>query len=367
MSHEIFELLRADNTIYVNRTLAAAIGLNEAVIFSTLLGKEHYYRSAGMLDSEDMFYATASDIEDRTTLTQRQQERAVSHLEELGLISTKIKGLPAKKYFKINPDTEILLGLLREKIKNKPDKDNNSNPDSGNEKIPDTSQQNDETSIDKMSKQDFCENQGSTEQGNQLQQNVETADDEISQPVSTKSENKDSQNGEPINLINNNKYINIKNNNKNNAHTREDTYEEKIQTDNKNYENQADNNFGGIINKFTRNEKVRTAIWEYVKMRLKRPKTVTTDYSLELALKRLSELSPEPETQIKILNQSILNSYPDLYELKNTRSDEKNDYGRNYGNNGRNSGDDGIYYTSLADGKAGANKFHNLPGVVRLG
>ncbi|MCL2772520.1 MAG: hypothetical protein FWD71_04140 [Oscillospiraceae bacterium] len=155
MSHEIFELLRADNTIHVNRTLAAAIGLNEAVIFSALLGKEHYYRSAGMLDSEDMFYATASDIEDRTTLTQRQQERAVNRLEELDLISTKIKGLPAKKYFKINPNTEIVLRLLRDKIKNKPDKDNNSNPDSGNKKELDTSQQNDETSIDKMLNQDF--------------------------------------------------------------------------------------------------------------------------------------------------------------------------------------------------------------------
>jgi hypothetical protein len=50
-------------------------------------------------------------------------------------------------------------------------------------------------------------------------------------------------------------------------------------------------------------------------MRLKRPKTVTTDYTLELALTRLTELSPEPETQIKILNHSILNCYPDLYEL----------------------------------------------------
>ena len=67
MSQEIFELLRADNTIYANRTLAAAIGLNEAVIFSALLGKEHYYRSAGQLDGEGMFYSTASDLESRTT------------------------------------------------------------------------------------------------------------------------------------------------------------------------------------------------------------------------------------------------------------------------------------------------------------
>ena len=40
MSSEIFELLRADNTIHANKTLAASIGLNEAIIYSALLGKD---------------------------------------------------------------------------------------------------------------------------------------------------------------------------------------------------------------------------------------------------------------------------------------------------------------------------------------
>ena len=355
MSNEIFELLRADNTIYANRTLAAAIGLNEAVIFSALLGKEHYYRSAGMLDPEDMFYATASDIEERTTLTQRQQEKAISHLEEVGLISTKIKGLPAKKYFKINPDAEILLGLLREKIKST-DKNSSSGSDSGSEKTSDTAEQNGEASIDKMLKQELAELQ------TLFQQNVEASINEMSNQVSTKSENKNPQNVEPINSINNNKYINIKNNN---ARAREGATGEKIQNENKNYDEKSYNNFGGIINKFTQNEKVRAAIWEYVKMRLNRPKTVTTDYTLELALKRLLELSPEHETQIKILNQSILNSYPDLYELKNTGRGSGNN--GNVGYDGKSRGDDRAYYTGLAAGETGANKLRNLPGVIRLG
>ncbi|MCL2775761.1 MAG: hypothetical protein FWD71_20805 [Oscillospiraceae bacterium] len=131
MPHEIFELLRADNTIYANRTLAAAIGLNEAVIYSALLGKEHYYRNMNQLDGEDMFYATASDIEEKTTLTQRQQERAIGHLENFGLITTQVKGLPAKKYFRINPDTEVILKLLREKPKKTPGGGKDNNSDSG--------------------------------------------------------------------------------------------------------------------------------------------------------------------------------------------------------------------------------------------
>ena len=131
MSHEIFELLRGDNTIYANRTLAAAIGLNEAVIYSVLLGKEHYYRKAGQLDGGGMFYATATDLEEKTTLTQRQQERAVKHLETLGLIYTQVKGMPARKYFRINPDAEVVLKLLRETPNVKPKKGKESEKDDG--------------------------------------------------------------------------------------------------------------------------------------------------------------------------------------------------------------------------------------------
>ena len=115
MSQKIFELLREDNIIHANRTLAAAIGLNEAVIYGALLGKDYYYRSSERLDGEDMFYATASDLTQRTSLTRFQQDRAVTHLEKLGLISTKVKGVPAKRHFKINQDISVITSLLNSK------------------------------------------------------------------------------------------------------------------------------------------------------------------------------------------------------------------------------------------------------------
>ena len=350
MSNEIFELLRADNTIYANRTLAAAIGLNEAVIYSALLGKEHYYRSNNQLDDAGMFYATAVDLEEKTTLTQRQQDRAINHLEEYGLIQTQLKGLPARKYFKINPDSEVVLKLMREKPKSKPDKDSNSN--SGNEKEPNATECEGETSFDKMLKLD------SAEQQNKFQQNVETGIDKTSKQVSTESKNKNQQNSEAINISNNK---NIYNKNNNSAYTCDETDNKKEQTD---------NNYSEIINRFTQNEQVRTALWEYVKMRQRRSKTVTTDYVIELALKRLGELSDNSETQIKILNQSILNSYPDLYELKEKdlkKRSENNDYRGNNGNNGYNHREDRVYNTGLAGNKTDAGKYNSLPGVVKLG
>ena len=234
MSQEIFELLRADNTIHVNRTLAAAIGLNEAVIYSALLGKEYYYKSVDQLDNEGMFYATATDLTERTTLTQRQQDRAVTHLEELELISTKLKGMPARKYFKINPDTEIVAALLREKIKHKPPRNQNKNNGGGNSSsgsesgggTPGNTEQNeDEASFNKMSKQESTEQQtllqqnvetsfnkmskqDSTEQETLFQQNVETSLDKTLKQDSTKSESMDQQKSETIININNNNNIN---------------------------------------------------------------------------------------------------------------------------------------------------------------
>jgi hypothetical protein len=341
MSKEIFELLRADNIIHVNRTLAAAIGLNEAVIYSALLGKEYYYRSVGQLDGEGMFYATASDLTERTTLTQRQQDRAVTRLEEFNLISTKLKGMPAKKYFRINEDAGIILALLKgekEIAATEPsNNDGNSNPgsepnNSGNKPLKKES----ETRFDKMLKLD------STEGLSLLQQNVETSIGKTAKQDLTKSENMNQPNSETILNINNNKNINKKN-----KYTNACAREEK-------------NGFDDLINNFTENENLRTAINEYIKMRLQKPKTITTEYTLAVILKRLTELSLEPEIQIKILEQSIIHSYPDLYELK--KAGENNDRNGNYSNSG---GTDKAYFTGLVSGKD--NKPPDFPGVVKLG
>jgi DNA-binding transcriptional regulator GbsR (MarR family) len=349
MSKQIFELLRADNTICVNRTLAAAIGLNEAIIYSALLAKEHYYGTNGQLDGEDMFYATAADLEESTTLSQYQQDRAIKNLEKFELVSTKIKGLPARKYFKINENIEIISKFLACNT----DKNKLKNTKQDIDKTQTNKQQNLETGVEDNSQQ--AENKTET----QFQQNLETGVEENSQQAENKTETRFQQNLETINIKHNNK-TNIKN--INSACARDETDDLKIPPENKNFEKQADNNFDEIINGFTKNEKVRTALWEYVKMRLKKPKTVTTDYILTLAVKHLGELSSNPETQTEILNQSILNSYTDLYELK--KKGENNDYSRNYAGNPK---DDKVYYTGLADKKTDGNRFKNLPGVIRLG
>ncbi|WP_336791133.1 hypothetical protein [Paenibacillus sp. MMO-177] len=91
-------ILLKDEFLKVNKFLAKRVGLNEAILLSELVFRQHIQN----LDNEGMFYCTVETIEDNTTLSKYQQSKAIGTLESHGLISTKTKGLPAKRYFKIN-------------------------------------------------------------------------------------------------------------------------------------------------------------------------------------------------------------------------------------------------------------------------
>lgn len=62
-------------------------------------------------------------------------------------------------------------------------------------------------------------------------------------------------------------------------------------------------------------EELQEPLREYVKMRKAIKKPITT-HGLELALKRLSELTSDTRVAVKIINQSIMNSWQGLFELK---------------------------------------------------
>lgn len=62
-------------------------------------------------------------------------------------------------------------------------------------------------------------------------------------------------------------------------------------------------------------EELQKPLQEYVKMRKAIKKPITT-HGLELALKRLNELTSDTSVAVKIINQSIMNSWQGLFELK---------------------------------------------------
>lgn len=100
-------LLASKNYISTNKVLSRAIGLYEAIVFAELCSKHNFYKENGKLDNEGYFFMTAVDIQHETTLTTRQQAPVLEHLEELGFITIKLKGVPAKKHFSISEENEI--------------------------------------------------------------------------------------------------------------------------------------------------------------------------------------------------------------------------------------------------------------------
>ena len=107
----IFQLLNPNNTVSVNRPLAHAIGLNEAVVYGALVAKYYWYSDRGMLD-DGWFYSTAPDLQESTALTEKQQKRCVDALVKLGLLRCELRGMPAKRSFYIIEDIDLIQSLL---------------------------------------------------------------------------------------------------------------------------------------------------------------------------------------------------------------------------------------------------------------
>jgi len=92
-------LLSSTAFLIVNKELAKQVGLKAAVLLADLISKEEYFISKGMTDG--WFFNTAKNIESDTSLTSHQQRKAIKNLKDLGIIETKVVGIPAKQHFKI--------------------------------------------------------------------------------------------------------------------------------------------------------------------------------------------------------------------------------------------------------------------------
>lgn len=107
----IFQFVNPSNTVSINRPLAHALGLNEAVIYGALISKFYYYSERDMLDN-GWFYSTAPDLAESTALSEKQQKRAVENLINAGLIRSELRGMPAKRSFYIVEDIAVLQRII---------------------------------------------------------------------------------------------------------------------------------------------------------------------------------------------------------------------------------------------------------------
>lgn len=80
-------------------------------------------------------------------------------------------------------------------------------------------------------------------------------------------------------------------------------------------ESKKESNYDTIINAQITNEELRTTLYEFIKMRklIKKP---MTDRALQLLIGKLHKLANTPDKAIQVLEQSIVNNWQDIYELK---------------------------------------------------
>ena len=108
----LLEVLNPTNTVSRNRLLSFAIGNVEAEIYNCLIAKHVYYNNQGKLHEGGWFYSTVMDLHLSSGYAEDAQKTAIRHLIKHGLIESELKGLPAKRYFRIIPDVEKLTSLI---------------------------------------------------------------------------------------------------------------------------------------------------------------------------------------------------------------------------------------------------------------
>lgn len=99
----ILQLISTSNFITVNKDLIKALGLEEAILLGELASEYDYWSTRNEIEN-GYFYSTIENIEEKTTLTAYKQRKCLENLKNKGIIDIQIKGMPAKRYIKINEE-----------------------------------------------------------------------------------------------------------------------------------------------------------------------------------------------------------------------------------------------------------------------
>lgn len=87
-----------NNYYSLNKTLVSRLGIEEAFFICLLAEAEQLFKGH---EKDGYFFQTSKEIEARSGLSSYKQRTIIASLEEKGLIKTDLKGIPAKRYFKL--------------------------------------------------------------------------------------------------------------------------------------------------------------------------------------------------------------------------------------------------------------------------
>ena len=112
----MINLLSSTAYLIVNKKLSQQVGLQAAALLADLISKQVYFENE--MGVTDYFFNTQENIAKDTTLSVYQQRAALTQLKDLGLISVKLMGIPAKRHFKVN--AQQVMQFLHSKEYTKP-------------------------------------------------------------------------------------------------------------------------------------------------------------------------------------------------------------------------------------------------------
>lgn len=100
------QLLLSSSYWVLNKEVVMLLGIETAFLLSNFAEAEQM-----MADDDGWFYQTIEIVEEMTTLSRYKQDQSIKELEEMGILEKETRGLPAKRYFKINYDhlTDLLV------------------------------------------------------------------------------------------------------------------------------------------------------------------------------------------------------------------------------------------------------------------
>ena len=289
------KLIASNNFITVNKDLMRVLGLEEAVILGELASEYEYWKSQGKLDNE-WFYSTVENVEKNTTLKKNRQASALKNLQKIGIIEVKRKGLPAKRYIKINEE-KILDVLSNKKLKNstsEPEKPEKSTVPSVDEKRPTSCTENGQLDVPKSA----------------INNNKEKI---INNNIKKERKTKREEEKKLIEEVN--KSNSISENNSIIENTKKPLTNCSLTAKN--------DSFNKLIESYTKNEKIQEELKEYLKVR-KTMKAPLTNRAIKLFLSRLSDLTNDDAEKLRIIQNSIMNGWKTFYPLKPDQKEQLN-------------------------------------------
>ena len=91
------QLLMSSSYFVLNKQIVKAMGIEAGFLLTTLIEA-----SDGLANEEGWFYKTSPSLEEETGLSNHKQSKIIEELTKLGIIEQENKGMPMKRYFKIN-------------------------------------------------------------------------------------------------------------------------------------------------------------------------------------------------------------------------------------------------------------------------